>query len=39
MLIFVVYIFGKPFSGLAPLRPDAFEHSLQVYDSVDKAIA
>jgi Ni/Fe-hydrogenase subunit HybB-like protein len=38
MLIYVVYIFSRPFSGLAPLRADAFEHSLAVYDSVDKAM-
>jgi hypothetical protein len=39
MLIYVVYIFGKPFSGLAPLGPHAFEHSLEVYASVDKVLA
>jgi hypothetical protein len=37
MLIYVVYIFSRPFSGLAPLGADTFEYSLQVYDSVDKA--
>jgi hypothetical protein len=38
MLIYVVYIFGKPFSGLAPLGAEAFTHSLEVYDSVDATI-
>jgi hypothetical protein len=39
MLIYVVFIFSQPFRGLLPLPPDAFAHSLQVYDSVDRAVA
>jgi hypothetical protein len=36
MLLFVIFIFEKPFGGLMPMQPDAFTHSLQVYDSVDR---
>jgi hypothetical protein len=39
MLIFVVFIMEQPFRGLLPLQPDAFAHSLQVYDSVDRNLA
>jgi hypothetical protein len=38
MLLYVIFIFEKPFGGLMPLAPEAFEHSLQVYDSVDRAM-
>lgn len=38
MLLYVIYIFEKPFGGLLPLKADAFEHSMQVYDSVDRAM-
>ena len=36
-LLSVVFIFDRPFAGLMPLQPDAFVHSLAVYDSVDRA--
>jgi hypothetical protein len=36
MLLCVVFIFDRPFGGLMPLAPAPFEHSLQVYDSVDR---
>jgi hypothetical protein len=39
MLIYVVFLFQQPFRGLLPLPPDAFAHSLQVYDSVDRIIS
>ncbi len=39
MLIYVVFIFEQPFRGLLSLPPDAFTHSIQVYDSVDRMIA
>jgi hypothetical protein len=35
-LLCVVFILERPFGGLMPLQPDAFAHSLQVYDSVDR---
>ena len=38
MFIYVVYIFEQPFRSVLPLQPDAFVHSLNVYDSVDRAI-
>src|SRR5262249_2248481 len=39
MMLFVVYIFDQPFRGVLPLKPEAFVHSLDVYNSVDRAIA
>jgi hypothetical protein len=36
MLLAVTFIFSRPFVGPTALQPDAFEHSLTVYDSVDK---
>jgi hypothetical protein len=36
-LLSVVFILDRPFGGLMPLQPDAFAHSLGVYDSVDRA--
>jgi len=36
MFLYVIYIFGQPFRGPVPLGPDAFAHSLEVYDSVDR---
>jgi hypothetical protein len=39
MLLCVVFILERPFGGLLPLRPDPFVHSLEVYDSVDRAVA
>lgn len=39
MMIYVVYIFQQPFRSVLPLTPEAFVHSLDVYDSVDRAIA
>jgi hypothetical protein len=36
MMIFVIYVFEEPFRGLLPLGPEAFSHSLSVYDSVDR---
>ena len=36
-LLSVVFILDRPFGGLLPLQPDAFVHSLGVYDSVDRA--
>ncbi len=38
MLIYVVFIFEQPFRGLLPLQPEAFTHSLEVYESVDRMI-
>ena len=35
-LLCVVFILERPLGGLMPLQPDAFAHSLQVYDSVDR---
>jgi hypothetical protein len=39
MFVYVVYVFGQPFRSVLPLQPDAFVHSLDVYKSVDQAIA
>jgi hypothetical protein len=39
MMIYVVFIFAQPFRGQLPLQPDAFAHSLEVYASVDRALA
>jgi hypothetical protein len=39
MLICVIFVFEQPFRGLLPMQPDAFAHSLEVYDSVDRMIA
>jgi hypothetical protein len=36
MLLAVTFILSRPFVGPMALQPDAFEHSLTVYDSVDK---
>ncbi len=36
MLLSVIFILERPFGGLPPLQPDAFAHSMQVYDSVDR---
>jgi hypothetical protein len=36
MLLLVVWIFAKPFGGPLPLGPEAFAHSLLVYDWVDR---
>jgi len=36
MLLSVIFILDHPFGGLLPLTPDAFQHSLGVYDSVDR---
>jgi hypothetical protein len=36
MLLAITFIFSRPFVGPTALQPDAFEHSLTVYDSVDK---
>jgi hypothetical protein len=36
-LLSVVFILDRPFGGLMPLQPDAFVHSLGVYDSVDRS--
>jgi hypothetical protein len=38
MMIYVVFIFAQPFRGQLPLEPDAFRHSLEVYDSVDRTL-
>jgi Protein of unknown function (DUF4239) len=38
-LLGVVFILDRPFGGLMPLQPDAFVHSLGVYDSVDRFAA
>jgi hypothetical protein len=37
-LLSVVLILDRPFGGLMPLAPDAFVHSLGVYDSVDRLV-
>jgi hypothetical protein len=36
MLLAVTAVLSRPFVGPMALQPDAFEHSLSVYDSVDK---
>jgi hypothetical protein len=36
MLLGVTFVLSRPFVGPMALQPDAFEHSLTVYDSVDK---
>ena len=36
LLLSITYVMSSPFSGQMALQPDAFEHSLGVYDSVDK---
>lgn len=36
-LLSVVFILDRPFGGLMPLQPEAFVHSLGVYDSVDRS--
>jgi hypothetical protein len=38
VLLHVISLFAKPFGGLMPLKPDAFAHSLEVYDSVDRTL-
>ena len=38
VLLHVISLFAKPFGGLMPLKPDAFAHSLAVYDSVDRTL-
>ena len=37
-LLSVIFILDRPFGGLMPLQPDAFAHSLAVYDSVDRSV-
>jgi hypothetical protein len=36
MLLAVTFVLSRPFVGPMALQPDAFEHSMGVYDSVDK---
>jgi hypothetical protein len=36
--ICVVFIFERPFGGLLPLHPDAFAHSAEVFDVVDRQL-
>ncbi|HSZ50470.1 MAG TPA: hypothetical protein VK801_02770 [Caulobacteraceae bacterium] len=36
-LLSVIFILDRPFGGLMPLQPDAFVHSLAIYDSVDRS--
>lgn len=36
MLLGVTFVLSRPFVGPMALQPDSFEHSLGVYDSVDK---
>jgi hypothetical protein len=38
MFVYVVYVFGQPFRSVLPLQPDAFVHSLDVFNSVDRVI-
>jgi hypothetical protein len=38
MLVCVTWILEQPFRGLLPLRAHPFEHSLEVYDSVDRML-
>jgi hypothetical protein len=38
MLVYVMYLFDRPFGGMMPLAPDAFVDSLKVYDSVDQTL-
>jgi hypothetical protein len=35
-MLFITLLLDSPFSGPLALQPDSFEHSLGVYDSVDK---
>lgn len=36
MLLAVTFVLSRPFIGPMAIQPDAFEHSMGVYDSVDK---
>jgi hypothetical protein len=36
MLLAVTFVLSRPFVGPMAIQPDAFEHSMTVYDSVDK---
>jgi small-conductance mechanosensitive channel len=36
MLLAITFVLSRPFVGPMALQPDAFEHSLTVYNSVDK---
>jgi hypothetical protein len=38
-LLCIVFMMEQPFGGLLPLQPDAFAHSLEVYESVDQTVA
>jgi hypothetical protein len=38
MLVYVIFILEQPFRGELPLQPDAFVHSLEVYNSVDRTL-
>lgn len=37
LLLFTTLVLDRPFSGKLGIKPDAFEHAIQVYDSVDHA--
>jgi hypothetical protein len=36
MLLAVTFVLSRPFVGPMALQPDSFEHSMSVYDAVDK---
>ena len=36
MLLLITFVLSRPFVGPMALQPDAFEHSLTVFDAVDK---
>jgi hypothetical protein len=36
LLLCITFVLSRPFVGAMALQPDAFEHSLTVYDAVDK---
>jgi hypothetical protein len=38
IFLYVISLFANPFSGLTPLQPDAFEHCMDVFSSVDRAL-
>jgi hypothetical protein len=36
LLLCITFVLSRPFVGAMALQPDAFEHSLSVYEAVDK---
>lgn len=37
LLLFTTLVLDRPFSGRLGIKPDAFEHAVAVFDSVDHA--